>query len=152
MRFEHRFRVKAGQEAVAAFHQSAGSLRSITPLPMKVHHAPAQLGEGAEIVFTVWMGPLPVRWHGRVENASAEGFDDIQLAGPFRSWRHRHNFQRLDANTTEVYDAVQAELRPHPVWGLVGLMMWLGLPALFAYRGWRTRRLVEGKGKRWAEA
>ena len=39
----------------------------------------------------------------------------------------------------------EASLKPHPVWGLVGLAMWLGLPLLFAFRGWKTRRLLEGE-------
>ena len=28
-------------------------------------------------------------------------------------------------------------------WGLVGVLMWIGMPALFAYRGWKTRRMLE---------
>ncbi|HRX05275.1 MAG TPA: hypothetical protein P5148_19150, partial [Anaerolineae bacterium] len=32
----------------------------------------------------------------------------------------------------------------HPIWGPVGLGMMLNLPLLFAYRGWQTRRLLNG--------
>jgi hypothetical protein len=28
-------------------------------------------------------------------------------------------------------------------WGVIGLAMWLGLPFLFAFRAWKTRRLLE---------
>ncbi len=143
MKFEHRFRVRAAPPEVARFHASAGSLRAITPLPMRVHHAPDPLGEGDEIAFTMWMGPLPLRWHGRIENVSIEGFDDVQLGGPFRAWRHRHNFVPLAEGATEVYDVVEADLRPHLLWGPVGLAMWLGLPVLFAFRGFRTRQQLE---------
>jgi hypothetical protein len=48
-----------------------------------------------------------------------------------------------DEGTTEVVDEVEAKLKRHPLWGPVGLAMWLGLPLLFAYRGWKTRRLLE---------
>jgi ligand-binding SRPBCC domain-containing protein len=56
---------------------------------------------------------------------------------------HRHSFASVDATTTEVIDEVQAELSPHWLWRIVGGGMWLTLPLLFAYRGWRTRRVLE---------
>ena len=97
-----------------------------------------------EMDFTMWMGPLPVRWEARVEDVSPAGFLDRQVRGPFEAWAHRHNFVAVDEETTEVVDQVEARLKPHALWRLVGLAMWLGLPLLFAYRGWKTRRLVEG--------
>lgn len=139
MRFEHRFTVEAPQAAVAQFHFSAASLRAITPIPMSIQQAPDPLRDGDQIVFTLWM-PFPVRWHGSVDNLSDEGFDDYQEAGPFERWHHRHSFRRIDEQTTEVHDAVSADLPRHPLRALVAATMWLGLPLLFAYRGWQTRR------------
>ncbi len=145
MRYEHRFRVDAPPEAVAAFHQSAESLRAITPTLMTIQHAPPVLADGDEIRFTLWLGPLPVRWHGLVENFSSAGFDDVQLGGPFGTWHHRHNFVPLADGGTEVYDVVQAELTlPLPKLA-IGMLMWITLPVLFGYRAWRTRRLVEAQ-------
>lgn len=144
--YRHTFRVQAPQAEVAAFHAAASSLGAITPplLPMQLHHAPERLGQGDEMSFTLWMGPLPVRWLARVEEASPGGFVDRQVAGPFGAWTHRHRFLAVDEATTEVVDEVEARLKAHPLWGAVGLAMWLGLPLLFAYRGWKTRRLLEG--------
>jgi ligand-binding SRPBCC domain-containing protein len=145
MRFENRFHVDAPREAVAAFHASAGSLPAITPTPICVHDAPDVLASGDEITFTLWVGPIPVRWHGRVENLSVEGFDDVQLAGPFGAWRHRHNFEEAPDGGTEVHDVVEADMPDllslrYPL----AAIMWIGLPLLFAFRAWRTRRLVTG--------
>jgi hypothetical protein len=56
---------------------------------------------------------------------------------------HRHSFAPVDATTTEVIDEVQAELSSHWLWWIVGSGMWLTLPLLFAYRGWRTRHVLE---------
>jgi ligand-binding SRPBCC domain-containing protein len=94
--------------------------------------------------FTMWMGPLPVRWFARVEDVSANGFLDRQVRGPFGQWAHRHTFLEGQKGATEVVDQVQARLRRHLLWGPVGFGMWVGLPLLFAYRGWKTRRLMEG--------
>lgn len=145
MRFEHRFRVQAPQKEVAAFHNSARGLKAITPplTPIRIHSAPEPLGEGAELDFTMWLGPVPIRWGSRIEAVSADGFTDRQTRGPFAAWVHQHNFIRLDDHTTEVYDVIEASLRPHLLWRVIGLMMWMGLPLLFAYRSARTRKLVE---------
>jgi hypothetical protein len=32
--------------------------------------------------------------------------------------------------------------RNHPLWAAVGLGMWLGLPVLFAFRSWKTRKIL----------
>jgi ligand-binding SRPBCC domain-containing protein len=145
MKYRHTFQVKAPLADVADFHTSASSLKAITPplIPMQLHHAPQRMGEGDEMGFTMWMGPLPVRWEARVEDVSPTGFLDRQVRGPFETWAHRHTFVQLAEGSTNVLDEVEASLKPHGLWGLVGLAMWLGLPLLFAYRAWKTRRLLE---------
>ncbi len=146
MRYRHTFRVRAPVADVADFHTRATSLSAITPplIPMRLHYAPERMRDGDEMVFTMWMGPLPVRWVARVDEVSPWGFVDRQVSGPFASWSHRHTFVKVNGDTTEVVDGVAARLKRHVLWGLVGLGMWLGLPLLFAYRGWKTRRLLEG--------
>jgi ligand-binding SRPBCC domain-containing protein len=145
MKYRHTFRVRAPLADVVDFHGRATSLSAVTPplIPMRLHHAPERLGEGDEMAFTMWMGPLPVRWAARIEDVSPSGFVDHQVRGPFAVWSHRHSFVSEDGGMTTVVDEVTAQLKRHPFWGAVGLGMWLGLPLLFAYRGWKTRRLLE---------
>lgn len=145
MRYRHRFLVRAPQVAVADFHAQSASMGAITPPPVvvRVHRAPARLEDGDEMEFTLWLGPLPVRWLARIEDVSPTGFTDRQLCGPFGSWVHRHAFLPVEETTTAVVDEVELSLSGHPWWRLVGLGMWLSLPVLFAYRGWKTRRLLE---------
>jgi ligand-binding SRPBCC domain-containing protein len=146
--YRHAFLVRAPRAEVAAFHAAAASLGAITPplMPMQLHHAPERLDAGDEMRFTLWLGPLPVRWLACLEEATPEGFVDRQVEGPFAAWTHRHRFVAVDEATTEVVDEIEARFKRHVVWGVVGLAMWLGLPLLFAYRGWKTRRLLEGIG------
>ncbi len=148
MRYEHAFRVEAPLTSVVRFHAQATSLKAVTPalIPMHLHDAAEQLDEGDEMDFTMWIGPLPVRWVARVSDVSASGFSDHQVHGPFESWTHRHNFIKVRSGTTEVLDQVEARLKRHLLWGPVGLAMWLGLPLLFAFRGSKTRRLLERAG------
>lgn len=144
MKYQHRFHVATPLAAVADFHAQSASMGAITPPPVvvRVQRAPARLADGDEMEFTLWLGPLPVYWLARIEDVSPTGFTDRQLCGPFRLWVHRHTFAPVDETTTAVVDEIELQLRPHPWWGLVGLGMWLSLPLLFAYRAWKTRRLI----------
>ena len=145
MKFQHRFRVRAPIAAVAQFHARSASMPAITPPPMivRVHAAPERLTTGDVMDFTLWAGPLPVRWVARIEDASPQGFTDRQQRGPFAAWAHRHSFVRVDDRTTDVVDEVEAQLKRHPFWWPAGALMWAGMPVLFAFRGWKTRRLLE---------
>ncbi|HSJ56262.1 MAG TPA: SRPBCC family protein [Anaerolineae bacterium] len=144
MKYRHTFVVDAPPQEVAAFHTRATSLQAITPpfVPMRLQSAPDEMDDGDEMEFTLWLGPVPVRWRARIEDSSPGGFVDRQVSGPFAAWAHRHTFVPLDGGATQVVDEVDARLRRHLLWGPAGLAMWLGLPILFAYRGWRTRRLL----------
>jgi ligand-binding SRPBCC domain-containing protein len=145
MRFQHRFRARASLAAVAEFHSQTASLAVLTPPPVfvRVHRAPTIQHAGDEVGFTMWFGPLPIRWLAQIDQVWDTGFVDRQVRGPFREWEHRHSFAPVDATTTEVIDEVQAELSSHWLWRIVGGGMWLNLPLLFAYRGGQTRRALE---------
>lgn len=145
MRFRHAFRIRAPVAVVADFHRQRESLSAITPPPVRVRveWAPTVLSEGDQTAMVLLFGPLSLRWLAQIEAVSAGGFLDRQLQGPFRSWAHRHSFAPVGADVTLVLDEVWATPRRHLLWGPVGLGLWLSLPVLFAYRAWKTRRLLE---------
>lgn len=145
MKFQHRFQVNAPLDQVVEFHSRSASMAAITPPPIivKVHHAPPVLADGDEMDFTMWLGPLPLRWLARIEATPQEGFIDRQIKGPFAEWVHHHKFVRVDDQTTVILDEINLRLRCHLFWGVIGLGMGLGLPLLFAYRQWKTRRILE---------
>lgn len=146
LRFTYEFLVRAPQAAVAQFHHDASTLRRLSPPPLFVQlHRVDPLAEGAIADFTLWFGPLPVRWvavHSQVSPSA--GFTDTQQRGPLRVWRHTHRFEAVDAAVTRVIE--QVEYDHHP--GLAGLFSRVlfappGLRFLFWYRGWVTRRALE---------
>lgn len=145
MNFTHWFTVDAELRDVADFHRQSASMGRITPPPIvtRVHSAPAELSDGDEMAFTLWIGPIPLKWTARIENVTPSGFVDRQLSGPFGKWIHRHVFVPAGDGRTAVVDVIEAELDRRPFWALTGLSMWIGMPFLFAYRGWKTRRLLE---------
>jgi ligand-binding SRPBCC domain-containing protein len=118
---------------------------AITPPPVivQVHSAPPVLSEGDRMEFTLWLGPLPVRWLAGIEQVTNISFLDRQIAGPFRRWEHLHTYLPVGPAETSVIDEVTVELADNWFWRLFGLGMWLNLPVLFAFRGWKTRQLLE---------
>lgn len=153
MRYNHSFVVDAPLTVVADFHRQSASMGAITPPPVivKVHSAPTVLQEGDTMDFTMWLGPLPIRWFARISDTSPTGFVDSQIRGPFTKWEHRHSFVALDSGRTEVRDEINAELGNNPFWKLVGMGMWLNMPVLFAFRGWQTRRLLRQRAGQTAD-
>lgn len=144
MKYRHTFHVDAPLENVRKFHAGSSSMAAITPPPIivQVHRAPQELHEGDEMDFTLWLGPIPIRWLARIEQVSSSGFLDRQIKGPFKRWEHTHKFIPKADETTLVIDQVAFEVSSNPILFLIGAGMAAGLPVLFAYRAWKTRALL----------
>ncbi len=109
--FVDRFLVPAAPEAVAAFHHDTRVLKRLTPPPVfvQIHHI-EPLGEGSRSEFTLWFGPLPLRWlavHSQVSVKS--GFTDTQSRGPLKRWVHRHHWQENGRGHTVMEEFVEYE-------------------------------------------
>ena len=95
-RLDWTTRVNASLEAVSEFHNRPGAIRTLTPfvVPMSRHRV-EPLTEGSIAEFTLWFGPLPVRWTAQHTDVDPlAGFTDTQISGPFKHWVHRHRFER----------------------------------------------------------
>jgi ligand-binding SRPBCC domain-containing protein len=58
---------------------------------------------------------FPFRWRTRIQTVEPErSFTDVQLVGPDRHWRHRHDFVGV-AGGTEVRDVVDYEMSLGPI-------------------------------------
>lgn len=144
--FTYTFQVKAPLATVAEFHRSATALKKLSPPPLfvQLHRVDVQ-AEGAIADFTLWFGPLPVRWvavHSEVD--ALHGFTDTQQSGPLAAWRHTHRFDAIDTHTTRVREHIVYEY-PKGLRGLFARLLFnpLALKFLFWYRGFITRRSLE---------
>lgn len=108
--FDFIFTVKAPLTAVSGFHHDTRILKKLTPPPIFVQiHRFEPLAEGSEAEFTLWFGPLPVRWLAIHSNVSQAGFTDTQVKGPLRRWVHTHRFTAVSANVTRVHEHIEYE-------------------------------------------
>jgi len=100
------------------------------------------------IIETKIFGPISARWvaqHTIYEPPRL--FEDVQVKGPFRSWRHRH----LVAPHAEGA-VLRDEIHYEPPLGSLGralapLLVERRLQKLFDYRHQVTRQWCEGKNK-----
>ena len=142
--FDFRFTVNASLEAVSAFHFQTGILKALTPplMIMQVHRFDP-LANGSIGEFTIWMGPIPVRWVAEHSDVSPTGFVDTQTSGPMKFWKHTHRFNRVSPELTEVHEHIEFEhysgLRG--IWSRM-LFPRIALIVLFSYRRWATRRAI----------
>ena len=147
-RFSWVTRVRAPIDAVAAFHALPRVIRRLTPrvVPMTTHRMDA-LAEGSVSEFTLWFGPLPVRWtalHLGVDRHA--GFTDIQIAGPFRSWIHHHGYEPDHGGWTRIVERIDYE--HDGGWrGLLTRILFSRpmLYALFTYRSFVFRRALNAQ-------
>ncbi|MDH3540093.1 MAG: SRPBCC family protein [Acidimicrobiia bacterium] len=142
--FDYSFDVAASAQAVAEFHDDTRVLRRLTPAYVQIHRVDP-LADGSIAEFTVWFGPMPIRWRALHRDVGPRGFTDVQEAGPLRSWVHTHRFEPTGDHTTRVREHVEYEHESG--WHGVQTRVLFGAPALralFAYRAWRTRRALRG--------
>ena len=139
--FKTSFTVNAPVEAVSQFHSRTDILKRLTPPPLFVQiHDFGEMREGMVADFTMWFGPVPVRWQAEHINVSETSFTDVQRVGPLETWAHTHTFSAETPTTTCVHEHIEYT---HPAgWrGLLTRAMFghLGLVGLFQYRKLITR-------------
>ncbi|MCU1268119.1 MAG: hypothetical protein JWM21_4437 [Acidobacteria bacterium] len=94
MQFIKESFIRATPERVFAFHEQSATLRLLMP-PWESSSivAQAQISEPGSrtIIEAKILGPFTARWIA--EHTAYDPprmFEDVQVAGPFRRWRHRH--------------------------------------------------------------
>ena len=140
--FETSFTVNAPLESVAAFHTDTSALKILNPPFIIVQlHRVDPMANGSISEFTLWMGPLPIRWRAIHSDVGPNGFTDTLEVGPMASWRHTHRFEAIDKDTSQIHEHIEYEY-PSGWRGLTSRILFghLGLTALFTYRKWATRR------------
>jgi len=135
--------VHAPVDEVFAFHEREDALARLSPPfpPVRVARREGGIQPGARVDLRVG----PVRWlalHTAYEKNRL--FVDEQTEGPFASWVHRHEFEAVDARTTQLTDRVTFTLPGgRLVNALFGPVAALALVPMFRHRHRATREACE---------
>lgn len=136
--------VKANREKVWSLYADIAAINKISPplAQVNIERVDLPLRAGSEIIF-IGKYPPRLRWHARIEAfVAGSHFVDVQLSGPFASWRHEHIFI-AQKDETEMIDRLTFTLKGGR---LVNVLftpaMTLLLRAYFSYRHDRTRAIL----------
>ena len=139
--FDYSFTVAAPLQAVRDFHHDTRALKRLTPPPVFVRlHRVEPLAEGSISEFTLWVGPLPLRWTAVHRGVTDRGFTDVQVSGPAARWEHTHSVEPLDDRRTRIREHIEFEHARGPM-GLVTRILFArpNLTGMFFYRSLVTR-------------
>jgi ligand-binding SRPBCC domain-containing protein len=114
--------------------------------------APIEMRKGLLIDYTIRWGGLPVKWRTLITDYQpGEFFVDEQIRGPYKLWRHRHDFRQVDG-TSFISDRVEYEL-PLGWFGRIAhqLIVSRQLKWIFAYRQRAIARIFGVPGIRFTD-
>jgi len=157
--FELETVVAAPLERVWAFYSDPmNALPALTPpnveVSMESADMPVQVGSRVVLIIRQPVVGRRVRWVARIvehrpPHAVAFGeearFVDEQESGPFKSWRHEHDFERIDEKSTRMLDRVTYRVPLGPIGWLADVVfVRRKLGEMFRYRHEQTKRLLDG--------
>lgn len=149
MRFVKQSVIRASPELVFEFHEQPDALTLLLPPWERARVIqPANISDvGSQaIVETNVLGPITARWVAQhTFYDPPHVFEDMQVKGPFKSWRHRHVVEPHPDGAL-----LRDEIDYEPPLGFLGrafapLLVERRLKKLFDYRHEVTRQWCEGK-------
>lgn len=141
--------VPSSLQVVFAFFADAGNLEVLTPDWLRLQiltPQPITMQPGTLIDYRLRWHGVPLRWRTEITHwQPPHHFEDLQLKGPYRLWRHTHIFEAVE-DGTRIVDRVQYGL-PFGVLGRIAhaVSVRRNVEQIFDYRDAKVRELL---GKR----
>jgi ligand-binding SRPBCC domain-containing protein len=141
--------INSSPERVFAFHQLPDALWRLIPPWEKVkvvQKADISKIGARTILETRILGPFKVRWIAEhTAYDPPRSFEDVQISGPFRAWRHRH-IVKPHPDGAILRDEVEYKM-PIPIFGPLAAPMAVTprIQKMFDYRHQVTREWCESQ-------
>lgn len=130
--------IRRSLDETVPFFENPNNLALITPPEMgfeitKIDGLP--VCAGTRIEYRIRVLGVPQRWVAEIaEYEPGHRFVDVQVRGPYHSWRHEHTFEAIDGGTL-MRDRVEYDL-PFGIAGMIAqkLIVERQLQRIFDYR------------------
>jgi uncharacterized protein len=135
--------------AVSLFdwHEAPGAFQRLTPAwePVRLLRQDSGIQDGARVSVRIGRWPFTLRWDLRHQDyRRGESFTDVQVKGPFASWKHVHRMIPTSDQRCILEDRIEYELPFGPLGDLIArLVVEPKLQRLFEYRHEVTRKAFE---------
>ncbi len=135
---------------VFAFFSDATNLELLTPPFLHfrvVTPTPIDIREGTLIDYRLSLFGIPFSWRTRIDVFESEvRFVDVQLEGPYRLWRHVHEFESIDdGRSTKMRDRVDYAVPLGPLGEIArALFVTRTVEKIFDYREHVIAKLLGG--------
>lgn len=109
--------------ALYEWHTRPGAFERLAPPwePVRVRETTGGIADGGRVTLEVHAGPVPVTWTAEYRDVEpGRGFTDVQVAGPFSSWVHRHAMVPDGATRSFMADTIRYEAPLGPLGDLAG--------------------------------
>lgn len=106
-------RIPASADAVFDWHEAPGAFERLTPPWERVRllHHEGGIKDGARVVLGIGPWPFALRWELRHQDyRQGRSFTDVQVRGPFSSWKHIHDLIPDGPDACTLHDAIEFEL------------------------------------------
>jgi ligand-binding SRPBCC domain-containing protein len=132
-------------QEVFAFFSEAANLDKLTPAWLRFQiltPPPITMAPGTIIDYRLHWHGIPLLWKTEITLwAPSHCFQDLQIKGPYKLWRHTHTFDAVDGGT-RIHDRVQYALP----FGLLGravhaVSVRRNVEQIFSYRDEKVRAL-----------
>ena len=152
MQFIKQSVIRATPERVFQFHEQPDALALLTPTWERARVIqPASISDvgSRAVVELIVLGLFKKKWVAEhTVYDPPNQFEDVQVEGPFKSWRHRHIIERHPDGAV-----LRDEISYEPPMGFIGrlvapVFVQRRLEKVFNYRHEVTRRWCEAKTER----
>lgn len=137
-RFVMESTLPAPTDAAFAWHCNDGAFERLTPPwdDVRIVSRTGGIENGARVTLRVKVGPFPLTWEAEHRDYEPGcSFTDVQIRGPFRSWRHRHEIGPWGEGGSRLSDTIDFELPLGALGRALGShAMRMKLVAMFRYR------------------
>lgn len=134
-------------DALFAWHERPGAFERLTPgfQPTRVVARSGGITDGSRVTLRIPVGPVSTTWEmEHVGYIAGQEFRDVQRAGPFASWEHRHLMEPQSDGSSVLDDTIKYGLPLPPLGAFVADAFTRGkLEALLRWRHALTRADLE---------